>query len=81
MATKKSESAANDKLAADFLNQKPAAKPPTKSPPPKKTPVDKAADRGAIREDGYKCGGKAKAKKFAKGGGIEIRGKTRGKII
>ena len=139
MATKKPDAVANDKLAPAFLNQKLVAKPP--KAPPKKTAVDKAADRGAIRESAYadggkvdaakndklapgflnsfkphkpkapaksderltisnapskfkeimdkrtqalndlKCGGKVKPKKFARGGGVESKGKTRGRFI
>lgn len=30
---------------------------------------------------GMKCGGKVKHKKMARGGGVEIRGKTRGKFV
>lgn len=54
---KVSDSAKNDKLAPDFLNQKPKAAAP-KKPAPAPAP-----------------------KKFARGGGVEIRGKTRGKFI
>jgi len=33
-------------------------------------------------EGGMKCGGKVKkTKKFARGGGVEIRGKTKGKFV
>jgi len=31
--------------------------------------------------EGKKCGGKVKRKKMARGGGIEIRGKTKGRFI
>lgn len=31
--------------------------------------------------DNLKCGGKVKPKKYARGGGIEVRGKTRGKFV
>lgn len=34
-----------------------------------------------MKEHGMKKGGMCKAKKYARGGGIEVRGKTRGKII
>lgn len=55
---KVSDAAKNDKLATDFLNQKPKAAAPKKPAPAPKAP-----------------------KKFARGGGIELRGKTRGKFI
>ena len=41
-------------------------------------PVQKKSKRGA---EIFCGGGMSKAKKYARGGGIEVRGKTRGKII
>jgi len=46
-------------------------------PKPKTVPVGQAeVDDGSI---GKKCGGKIS--KYARGGGIEIRGKTKGKFV
>ena len=58
---------------------KPVKKPAPKPVPPKKeatVPVGQSEDDMSI---GKKCGGKIK--KYARGGGIELRGKTRGRII
>jgi hypothetical protein len=46
------------------------------TPTPVKKPKPKVSDTDV---DGMKCGGKVK--KFARGGGIEIRGKTKGRIV
>ena len=58
----------------------PAPKEPKKpAPKPKKeatVPVGQSEDDMSINK---KCGGKVK--KYARGGGIEVRGKTRGRMI
>jgi hypothetical protein len=45
------------------------------TPTPVKKPKPKVSDTDV---DGMMCGGKVK--KYARGGGIEVRGKTRGKM-
>jgi hypothetical protein len=56
---------------------KPVVKPKPIPPKPKTVPVGQAeVDDGSI---GKKCGGKIK--KYARGGGIEIRGKTKGRFV
>ena len=43
------------------------------------TPAEYAKGEKMEEAKGMKCGGKVK--KYARGGGIEVRGKTRGKIV
>ena len=66
--------------AEDDMSLTPAPKEPKKpAPKPKKeatVPVGQSEDDMSI---GKKCGGKIK--KYARGGGIELRGKTRGRMI
>ncbi len=56
-----------------------AAQRPPMGPPPGMPMRPPMAPPGAGAPPGMKCGGATK--KMAKGGGVELRGKTRGKVV
>lgn len=87
VAARKDPQATNKAIRKSQMTQTasisgPVAKPVVK---PKKKPiaqVSQPATQSPAPEQttAMKCGGKVKTKKYAKGGGVEVRGKTKGRF-
>ena len=78
-AAKKAVAIKSGKMTpAAYAKEHAAKKPAAKKPAAKKMAGGGCATKPAAKK--MACGGKAKAVKMAKGGGVEAKGKTRGKV-